>query len=539
MNKKLCALLMLTFSLTVFAEEPQGQSVMKEEADKKAIQPNFNDDKTAYGTGEECNKYLKEIDSSPVTTPQEKEIKNQRMKQPRYRQCAHLRALSMETEQKREIVKYGKKETLKSSPDGKVSCYQKFSYTIDYEPCLKAMAAYNFVINSETFMNIQQQVRTDVKNSNLAKKANNAAASGDYQTGAFDAGIESNKHMKSIEAEKAAAYALAVGALSRAHMMIPDDDDAIKECYQAARHASPEEKSLAIIDKTKKTCEESVGAHKRDILANQDVKAALFEAITQFIAKGVAAGIKMNQYDTKAKAIAEAKKPFQEEETTDMMLELCQASPTDPACIERGGRTSTGNGFSAGSFSSGMDSGNNAFNMNPETSGEFGEVGAATNLDDKNEVASINSPFADDAKMAKDILNPAAAAQTQATGGAQGGGGGGAGGGMGGGGASLGSDLNGAEPEGEKEAQIKAGKVSGMYGSAGGGGYKGVSGGKDDKGNPFASLFDQKGNGGGVEEDRSIASGDIDGKASGLFQKISKRYNQIQADKRIEAKNLE
>jgi hypothetical protein len=46
-------------------------------------------------------------------------------------------------------------------------------------------------------------------------------------------------------------------------------------------------------------------------------------------------------------------------------------------------------------------------------------------------------------------------------------------------------------------------------------------------------------NAGGVEEERSIASGDIDGKASGLFEKISRRYTQIQADKRIEAKNLE
>ncbi len=58
---------------------------------------------------------------------------------------------------------------------------------------------------------------------------------------------------------------------------------------------------------------------------------------------------------------------------------------------------------------------------------------------------------------------------------------------------------------------------------------------KDD--NPFANLFDGKG-GGKLEEDRSIAS-EIDGQDSGLFSKISKRYGLIQADKRIEAKNLE
>jgi hypothetical protein len=108
----------------------------------------------------------------------------------------------------------------------------------------------------------------------------------------------------------------------------------------------------------------------------------------------------------------------------------------------------------------------------------------------------------------------------------------------GGGGAQLGGDLDGANKEAEKEAQVKATKVSGVYESSGGGGFKAVGKGKDDA-NPFASLFDQQGEAGGVEEDRSIASGDIDGNASGLFQKISKRYSQIQADKRIEANNLE
>jgi hypothetical protein len=241
----------------------------------------------------------------------------------------------------------------------------------------------------------------------------------------------------------------------------------------------------------------------------------------------------MKNYNTAAQNIAKAKAPLQEE-GNDMMIELCEANPMDPACVQRGNRVSGGGIISSGDFSLG-DGGNNAFNMNPEDA-TFGETGSATDLDDKNSVASINSPFADDAKKAKGILNPAGAAQTQASGGAQGGGGAG-GGGLGGGGASLGSDLEGADTEGNKEAQIKAAQISGSYNTPGGGGYKGVSRGKEDS-NPFASLFDQKSEG-GVEEDRSIASGDVDGKASGLFEKISKRYGQIQADKRVEAKNLE
>jgi hypothetical protein len=108
---------------------------------------------------------------------------------------------------------------------------------------------------------------------------------------------------------------------------------------------------------------------------------------------------------------------------------------------------------------------------------------------------------------------------------------------MGGGSASVGSDLSGVDKDANKEASIKAKEISGNYASGGGGGYKGVSGGKDDA-NPFSNLFDAKSDG-GIEEDRSIASDDPNSASSGLFQKISKRYSQVQADKRIEANNLE
>ena len=82
---------------------------------------------------------------------------------------------------------------------------------------------------------------------------------------------------------------------------------------------------------------------------------------------------------------------------------------------------------------------------------------------------------------------------------------------------------------------IKTNKVSGKY-KAGGGGYGAVKGSKDDA-NPFASMFDAKGEAGGVEEDRSIASDD--GEGSGLFHKISKKYGQVQQEKRLDSQNLE
>jgi hypothetical protein len=50
-------------------------------------------------------------------------------------------------------------------------------------------------------------------------------------------------------------------------------------------------------------------------------------------------------------------------------------------------------------------------------------------------------------------------------------------------------------------------------------------------------MFDAKGEEGGIEEDRSIASDD--GEASGIFQKISRKYGQVQEEKRLDTQNVE
>lgn len=419
------------------------------------------------------------------------------------------------------------KNTLITSSDKKISCKSLGSYTIDYEPCQRAVGTYDMVLVAENALNLTQQVRTDQKNKSLQQTASQQTASGDGQTAMYDAAIASNKHQKAMQQEKALAYGAAVAALVRAYAMIPGQKQAMQKCAVKKQH-EPE-----IPDpEPAKNCEDVVTSNKSLILANQSAKAGLATAIGEFTAKGVAAGIAMGQYNNAAQQVAKAKGAIQDEET-DLMMERCQFNPADPACQSAGPRTSNPS-VSTGDFSFGGDGMNNAFD--PITDPTAGDALADTPIDDKAQVGGVGSPFADDVKTAKGILDPAAAASVS-PGSPGGGSGGGGGGGLGGGSASLGGDLQGADKDAEKEAQIKAGKVSGAYGAVGGGGFKGIARGKDDS-NPFSSLFDQKG-GGGVQEDRSIASGDIDGQASGLFQKISKRYGQVTADKRIEANNLE
>jgi hypothetical protein len=423
---------------------------------------------------------------------------------------------SLELLAEEKLVMINPKENVKQSLDGKIACKRTAIYTIDYEPCERAVTYYNTVINAEAAMNLQQKVRTDIKNQNIQAQANQQVATGAAQTGMFDAAIESNKHQKNMQQEKMAGYGVAVGALVQAYMMIPEEKQAMAKCA----------KSLG--------CSSALKQYKGTILSNQDAKASLTLAIAEFTAKGVAAGIAMNQYNTAAKTVEQIKDATAET-GEDIMMERCIFNPTDPACAKTPVKL-TNPSSATGNFGFTGDGTGNTFEMNPISDTPAADGSVAT--DENSPVAGVNSPFVDDAKIAKDIINPAGAAQTTPTGGAGGGGTGGGAGGGGGGSASLGNDLNGVDKDGNKEASIKAGMMSGNYAATGGGGFKGV-GGKGDSANPFASLFDAKSEGGGIEEDRSIASGDIDGASSGLFQKISNRYNQVHADKRIEAKNLE
>jgi hypothetical protein len=429
---------------------------------------------------------------------------------PEQRKCEGLRIIS------EKFVKKGWGEGTverQASIDGAIQCVMSESFVADYEACNSAITSYNFVLNAESALNLTQQARTMGKNKNLEEEANKRAAQGDLQAAAFDTSIESNKHQKQLQAEKAAAYGMAVAALVTAYNKIPGRKDIENQCGVQ--------------------CNDALNIYEKVILSNQGAKAMLQQAIISFTAKGLAAGIAMNQYDTKARSIAAVKKQVAPE-TEDLMMERCMFNPTDPACATS--RTPVeGKSYQGADFNFGSG-GSNSFDLGTDPLDPVVTAPDAAPVGDGETVAGISSPFVDEAKAANDILNPAAAASMQAGGGPAAGGGGG--GGMGGGGgASLGGDLEGVDKKGESEATVKTNKVSGNYASNGGGGFSAIKTGKDDK-NPFASLFDSKSNG-GVEEDRSIASGDIDGAASGLFQKISKRYSQIHADKRIEATNLE
>jgi hypothetical protein len=451
----------------------------------------------------------------------------------------------------------------KATTDGLASCKQKAGYTSDWDSCKSTAGIYNSILVLESLMLTTQGLRNQSNQQNIQASANAQQVSGDGQNAIFDASLADNQFKKSLNQEQVMAYSAAVMALGTkiaswkgveglrssctfgnlAPTATAAGVSALKTLYTsttlpptAATPAVPNPNAeianfLPVIE----TCADAITlaeqASRSEVVANNDAKQAFSTALVGLLAKVARAKSAMDSLNRNS-AVVQAAKDATNTPDNGTVLEKCVITPLDPACVQTTGRVQ-GEAFRQGNFSVGEGASNNAFDLSgtDTTTPDAATTGSGSG---NGNVAGVTSPFGSDAAKANKILDPAAAASITPTGGA-GGGGGGVGGGLGGGGgANLGNDLQG-EDKGDKASDIKANKLAGNYSGTGGKGFSGVAGTNEE--NPFASLFDSKAEG-GLEEDRSIAS-DTSGVDSGLFQKISKRYNQVQQEKRIEAGNLE
>ncbi len=421
--------------------------------------------------------------------------------------------------------------------DGRITCVQKAGYTFDYASCKSAATMYNWINVLESGMLQTQNMRLQNNQANITADTATRAAQGDAQNAALDATVAVNNYKSSLSLEQAAAYSSAVAALSAKITSWQKKDQASLEtlCSQTVQASDLVATQIpSTVPPVSVGCRAAIAkalTTGAEAFANENAKSQFIAAAFTFANKAAAAMFAAKQQKAMANAVQKAADGTTT--PTTPVLARCVVTPLDPACVVPTTRTE-GTVYTPGDFNAGEGFGSNSF-TNGTTDENFGEMGDPTNVPDGTTVAGVTSPFESDAKIANGILKPAAAATTTPTGGS-GGGGGGAGGGLGGGGVSLGSDLDGAEKDDGKASEIKANSAAGAYGATGGKGFSALAAGKQDA-NPFASMFGKSE--GGVEEDRSIASGDIDGKASGLFQKISHRYELIQADKRVEAANVD
>lgn len=218
----------------------------------------------------------------------------------------------------------------------------------------------------------------------------------------------------------------------------------------------------------------------------------------------------------------------------DALLSYCQvqANANDPKCIlpELGRTTDLMNDNVINFGSTGAGTSYKDKSTNPFTGDTSKAVGNTPNR----VIGGVGSSIASNQEKGG-IENPAAAASAKAGGGAApgGGGGGGSSGGGGGGGGASGGGLN--APGSSGVAAITKAKYDGGAGFSilGGSGINGKSksGAKDDS-NPFGKLFN-KDKGTNVLNFRDIASQKIGSKSDNIFEMISRKYGEVNNDKRL------
>ncbi len=420
--------------------------------------------------------------------------------------------------------------------DGKISCRKDGGYTIDYKDCVVVKNLYNAAVLAETAMFATQKIIQNEKNIKQQKDIAEATAKGDIQYGTIDAVIERNKFNSGMNKTQAITYSGAVTALSSGMIAWKGKKFLSKQCKKQDftkinDFVNSQGSEKFDVAKCTAMAESNKGTH---IFMNDDAKVRFIAELGILIQKAAEAMRRAGIDEAVAAKFENQPKPSGGEGSIDS--DPC-FSANPPAECKRPGppRNISAGNFAGNTTDFGSGSGaNQDFNFDPDGTSGTGADAAVTGANGE-KIADMNSPFEKQAKEASGILDPAGAASVTPGGAAPSGGAGGGPGGGGGGSATLGDDLAGADGDDSKDPDIKTNKASGKY-KAGGGGFSSVTKGGNEE-NPFASMFDAKGEEGGIEEDRSIASDD--GEASGIFQKISRKYGQVQEEKRLDTQNVE
>lgn len=403
----------------------------------------------------------------------------------------------------------------KSTSDKIATCTLSAGYTSDYDSCTSTLSMYNSIVALESILLTTQTVRNASNQQSINATAATQITEGDGQNAIYDAALADNAFKKNLNREQLLAYTAAVAAMG-AKLTSWKSGCGSNSSMDKSKYPPVTGTCAQIYEAAKKTS-------SREVTANSSAKTAFSTALVGFLAKAAKAKAAMDALTTNSAVVAAAQAATATTDTT-ATLEYCLVNPTDEECVTASGRTAAAT-YSSSDFSVGDGTGTNSFDLGSSTDETTATDG--TVIDSNGTVSDVTTPFNSEVQNANDILDPAAAASTSAST-TSGAGGGGVGGGLGGGGASLGNDLQGEQKE--KASEIKSASATGAYKSGGGESFRAIAGSKDE--NPFASLFDN-GSKGGLEEDQSI-SNDDGTESSGLFQKISDRYQKVSKDNRLD-----
>lgn len=401
--------------------------------------------------------------------------------------------------------------------DGKYKCYKSSFFNVDFKPCKAAVMAYNLAFAMENVGLVAEQVDSLTYQGKLQEKIKENPD--DHQMKSVEAAKKMMYRKKDHEVAKSIMFGSKGAAIAAALAAWVRPATLSKHCKEG-----------------KECCQAAAALHQDMLFENMDVKYRMVEDVVRAVGQSAAHALLADAYKKAGDGLKKAEdelKEFEEVETAgfDTEISLCKINPGHPSCATapgpQGVNQATGfSGLNVGGGGGLLTSDNNFKPLEGVDNFESGlqDVDEQTKADLAQKIAAAEGQrngFVDP--------SPSAAVAKSARGGAGGSGGGGPGGGS--------SRGLGAEP---KKDDAKAsmlmnngGKVS--YGNSGGVNYGGGKysfggNGKPAAKNPFDGFFNKDGQSNGV---RNIASDIGDKNGSGIFEKISKKYEDVKKKDRL------
>ncbi|MEX0799253.1 MAG: hypothetical protein WD025_07395, partial [Bacteriovoracaceae bacterium] len=410
------------------------------------------------------------------------------------------------------------------------TCKRKAPWTVDFKACKRALHFDAGFDMAGAFTPAAIGMKRAENNGNISKDLGKGVAEGDQ-----NAHINAQKRRLKREAENSYIQAGVSGghatSLFATAKSFPSPDRLSTACSDSTDGYYGNEAIncgvASIVDRNPYM--------QQDIFANQGFKDQLYYKMAGKLTQGAIHTIMGSQNTKQANDLdtiqKEYEKFFNQDAITPEFVDVnyCQQNPSAPSC-QNGNRVDHQNdtgGFGNIDFQN-QGGGNFSFNKDIEDGFKAEEKLSAAEKKAREKLGKVMGEGG--ANTFSDDFSAPGAAKAKIGHGGGGGGGGGAGGGAGGGGggtAPAPKKAGGGNPNQEGVTKAKAKYVSG-----GGGGinYKPGASAKAKKkdANPFSKMF-------GSKKGRNIATTveDIAPARSKLFEKISKRYGKVTADKRL------
>ncbi|MDO9184070.1 MAG: hypothetical protein Q7U04_16775 [Bacteriovorax sp.] len=416
----------------------------------------------------------------------------------------------------------------------KITCKRVGAETLDFDGCV------SFVQNGE-LMDVAQTVVQKGQEVYFADKSMTAQAEAAQSTNTATAGLtalKSNvKGQQDIMTQRAVLDTGKLAALATYYSEIPSVNTIYEKCASYRTVVNPEAPGPGPVEICNNTAkDESKFGFLQNQTAKEKMKAKLASVGINVASDAMMASLMAKRVGDLDNAIAKVEtfKPIDPlaPSADNLQSTYCQQNPGDAQCLTGGlDRTFDAMGDNMITFGDG-GTGTSYMNKNPDLNAGAGTTNAVnpagTNKNDG--VASIVSGAQQKGGLAETAAKAVVTKGTMPTGGGGGGGSLGGGGGGGGGGSAPGA-----------AAATTFQEKAPTYG--GGGGTLSMMGGlginknraiaKDDS-NPFGKLFNKDASkSGALDFGRSPASQKVGNKTDNLFEMISKRYTNVNTEKRL------